>query len=233
MHHRSSGRRSRRARLPANGLASILFLSIVCAGVSGNAISAASEEAAADVAYVEGVTGRILLSAPGRPTLLDTLDLIGEQARLDLQAGSELRLCHYRTQQLVLLKGPAQVTVARDGVTVGNTAAPASGACAAPVLSLFQGGVTFRSSALKTVNVSLRPSIKIIDRSAQPSLRAALWDGEQRNVLMRFESDLAQPVLDDGHAYVLVVERGDRSEYRLRLQAGAKNVTGPLMVVVR
>jgi hypothetical protein len=232
MQLRTSAQHRRGARLPANILTSALFV-MIGAAVVGNSMPAASEEAPAEVAYVEGVTGRVLLSAPGRPTLLDVLDLLGEQARLDLQAGSELRLCHYRTQRLVVLKGPAQATVSRDGVTVGNAAAPAAGACAAPVVSIFQGGATFRSAALKTVNVPLRPSIKIVDRSAQPALRAALWDGEQRNVVMRFESDLARPILDDGHAYVLVVERGDRSEYRLRLQAGATTVTGPLMVVVR
>lgn len=226
-------RRWRGARVASQRASAALLLSLACAGLVGNATPAASEEAMAEVAYAEAVSGRVLLSAGARPELVDTLDLIADQARLDLQAGSELRLCHYRTQRLIVLKGPAQATVSREGVTIGGAAAPAGGTCAAPAMSLFQGGVTFRSSALKTVNVPLRPSIKIIDRSGQPSLRVTLWDGEQRSVVMRFESDLARPILEDGQAYLLVIERGDRSEFKMRLQAATKNVSGPVMVVVR
>ena len=46
----------------------------------------AAQGAAADVAYVETVRGRVVASAQGGPTLLDALDIISDPTRLDLQA---------------------------------------------------------------------------------------------------------------------------------------------------
>ena len=59
----------------------------------------AAQEAAADVGYVEDVSGRVVAFAQGKPTLLDALDVISDRTRLDLQANSELRICHYPTAQ--------------------------------------------------------------------------------------------------------------------------------------
>ena len=49
----------------------------------------------AEVALVESVSGRIVAFAAGKPTLLDALDVVSEGTQLDLQASSELRICHY------------------------------------------------------------------------------------------------------------------------------------------
>ncbi len=66
-----------------------------CAGfglVTGISQSIGQEPAATEVAYVEGVRGRAVAMAQGRPTLLDTLDPLSDKTQIDLLANSELRL---------------------------------------------------------------------------------------------------------------------------------------------
>jgi hypothetical protein len=220
-----------RLSTPVELLTAALLLSIL--GVGLRPTPSAAEEAAADVAYVEDVSGRVIASVQGKPTLLDALDLIGERTRLDLQANSEVRICHHRTQRLFALKGPLRASVSRDGVTVENGKAASAGSCAAPVVSIFQGGVALRSAGVRTMEVPLRPSIKVVDHSTRPIRRIALWDGEQRKVLATFDRDTARPILDDGQSYILVVGRGDGSEFKLKLLGNAGTRTGPLILVLR
>jgi hypothetical protein len=212
----------------AKRLTAALLLSITGAGL-GPVPGAAQE---AEVAYVAEVSGRVIASAQGKPTFLDALDLIGERTRLDLQANSEIRICHYRTQRLFALKGPLRASVSREDVTVENGKATVAGSCVAPVVSVFQGGVALRSAGVKTIEVPLRPSIKALDQT-RPIRRIALWDGEQRKLLATFDRDTAQPILDDGQTYVLVVGRGDGNEFKLKLSAKAGTRTGPLILVLR
>jgi hypothetical protein len=84
-----------------------LLLSAICA-VAGPGYAAAQDNVAqgkvADVAYVEYVSGRVVAFSAGKPTLLDPLDVVSDRTRLDLQANSELRICHYQTRQLLTLK---------------------------------------------------------------------------------------------------------------------------------
>ncbi len=110
MQLRASAQRQRGDRLPSDILTSALFV-MICAGVVGNSMPAAGEEAPAEVAYVEGVTGRVLLSAPGRPTLLDVLDLLSEQAPL----GSAGR----QRAAAVSLSDAAAVRAERSGASHG------------------------------------------------------------------------------------------------------------------
>jgi hypothetical protein len=226
-----------RAKAPARTefVAATLLLSAICMGAGP-----ASAQADADVAYVEGVSGRVVALAEGKPTLLDALDVISDRTRLDLQANSELRICHYPTRQLLTLKGPLRASISRDGVTAENskTAVASAGTCAAPVVSTFQGGVVSRgtsATAVKTanVNVALRPSIRIVNRGPQPIQKVLLLDGDSREVLMVFERNIARPNLGEGQSYVLVVERSDGSEFKMTLQASAVAQTDPLIVVVR
>jgi hypothetical protein len=100
-------------------LMTALRLSVM--GVFLTAGRSAAQESAADVAYVMEVSGRAVASLQGRPSLLDTLDIIRDRTRLDLQANSELRLCHYQTHQLLTLKGPLRASVSSDGVMVENS----------------------------------------------------------------------------------------------------------------
>jgi hypothetical protein len=218
---------------PAEIRRAAVLMALSC--LAGAATSAAAEEAATEVAYVENVSGRAIAFAQGRPVQLDTLDLVTERTRIDLQAASELRLCHYRTQQLFALKGPVQASISREGVTTepGKSAVTAAGPCVAPLLTSYQGGITLRSSAIKSIDVPLRPSIKIIDRGKPPVNRIALWDGESRKILLTFSHDRAQPALDDGQSYVLVVGRSDGSDFKLRLLSKAGNASGPLIVLAR
>jgi hypothetical protein len=216
-------------------VAAALLLTAACMGAGP---AAAQDDA--DVAYVEGISGRVVALAEGKPTLLDALDVISDRTRIDLLANSELRICHYPTRQLLTLKGPLRASISRDGVTAENskTAVASAGTCAAPVVSTFQGGVVSRgtgATAVKTanMNVALRPSIRIVNRGPQPIQKVLLLDGDSREVLMVFERNIARPNLAEGQSYVLVVERNDGSEFKMTLQASAVAQTDPLIVVVR
>jgi hypothetical protein len=115
-------------------------------GAAAGISQSAAQEVAGDVAYVEGVSGRVVAFSRGRPVLLDVLDTIIDRTRLDLQPQSELRICHYGTQRLVILKGPARASISADGVIAesGHAINAAAGICATPVASRFQGGLVSR-----------------------------------------------------------------------------------------
>src|SRR5262245_59760926 len=103
--HRGNGKKVlTNAPTLAECMLAALVLPAVALGLSTSPAHAASDDA--DVAYVAEVSGRVVASSQGKPTLLDTLDIISAHTRLDLQANSELRICHYRSQQLLSLKGP-------------------------------------------------------------------------------------------------------------------------------
>jgi hypothetical protein len=214
-------------------IAAALLFSAMGVGV-GPAHSAA-QEIAADVGYVEDVSGRVVAFAHGKPTLLDALDVISDRTRLDLQANSELRICHYPTRQLLTLKGPLRASVSRDGVTAENSKAvvASTGSCVPPVISTFQGGIVSRGTGVKTTNVPLQPNIKVVNRGAQPIRRIALWDGDAQQLLVTFDRDTARPVLDEGQSYLLVVERNDGSEFKMMLKASAVTQAEPLIVLLR
>ena len=218
-------------------LTALLLLSAIGAG-AGPAYAAAQDAAqgnVADVAYVEDVSGRVVAFSAGKPTLLDALDVVSDRTRLDLQANSELRICHYQTRQLLTLKGPLRASISVDGVVVENakTALAGAGSCAAPVVSTFQGGIVSRGTAMKTMSVPLRPSIAVVNRSAEPIRKIALWDSDSQRILMTFDRAAARPILDEGQSYLLVVERNDGSEVRVMLQPTASTQADPLILVVR
>ena len=218
-------------------LAALLLLSAIGAG-AGPAYAAAQDAAqgnVADVAYVEDVSGRVVAFSAGKPTLLDALDVVSDRTRLDLQANSELRICHYQTRQLLTLKGPLRASISLDDIVVENakTALAGAGSCAAPVVSTFQGGIVSRGTAMKTMSVPLRPSIAVVNRSAQPIRKIALWDSDSQRILMTFDRAAARPILDEGQSYLLVVERNDGSEVRVILQPSAATQADPLSLVVR
>ena len=143
--------------------AALLFSAM---GAGAGPAHSATQEIAADVGHVEDVSGRVVAFSQGKPTLLDALDVISDRTRLDLQANSELRLCHYPTSKLLTLKGPLRASISRDGVTVENSKAvvAATGSCVAPVVSTFQGGIVSRGTGVKTTNVPLQPNIKVVNR---------------------------------------------------------------------
>lgn len=225
----------RRCRGMASSVVGSVAAMLLLAAVDGTAAPALAQQATADVAYVEDVNGRVVAFAQGKPILLNPLDTISDRTRLDLQANSELRICHYPTRQFLTLKGPLTASISRDGVTADNnkTAVAATGPCVAPVVSTVQGGLISRGAGTAVKSVSLQPNIRVVNRGAQPIRQAVLWDGDARNILMRLERDAARPTLQDGQFYVLVVERGDGSEFKMTLQARA-DTTGddPVIVVV-
>jgi len=90
---------------------------LLLAAVDGTAAPALAQQATADVAYVEDVSGRVVAFAQGKPILLNAFDTISDRTRLDLQANSELRICHYPTRQFLTLKGPLTASISRDVFT--------------------------------------------------------------------------------------------------------------------
>jgi hypothetical protein len=193
-----------------------------------------AQQAVADVAYVEDVTGHVVAFSQGKPILLNALDTISDRTRLDLQANSELRICHFPTRQFLTLKGPLKASVSQDGVTADNkkATATATGPCVAPVVSTVQGGLVSRSAGVKAVSVPLQPHLRLVNRGTQPIGKAVLWDGDFRNELTRFERDAARPTLQDGQFYVVVVERSDGSELKVLLQASGTTRAAPVILVV-
>jgi hypothetical protein len=196
----------------------------------------AAQTAASDVAYVESVSGRVLAMVQGKPTLLDTLDMIDERTRLDLLANSELRLCHYRLQRMLTLKGPLRASVTATGVTAenGKELSASTETCARPAISNIQGGFIARTAAVTPTKVALRPTIKVVNKSTTNGIRdIALWDSGQQTIVASFERAAARPILNEGQSYVLVVGRNDGTEFKLILQATPQVEARTLIVIVR
>ena len=128
-----------------------VVLSAICLGGGAGISSSAAEEAAANVGYVVAVSGRVVALARGTPVLLDTLDSISDRTMLDVLTNSELRLCHYRMQRILMLRGPARATISAEGVRAeaGKAVEASTETCAAPVVSRFQGGILTRGAAFK------------------------------------------------------------------------------------
>jgi hypothetical protein len=69
-----------------------------------------------NVAAVETVSGHVVAFARGKPALLQNDDIISDHTELDLKPNSELRICHYRANRLLRLRGPARASVSADGL---------------------------------------------------------------------------------------------------------------------
>ena len=210
-------------------------MSLIGLGGASTMSGSWAQDAVADVAYVEAVTGNVVAATQGKPGLLDVLDVISDRTRLDLTANSDLRLCHYQLRKLVAMKGPLRASVSAAGVTLenGKAVAPTSESCSVPVVSTLQGGFVSRNIAFTATNVPLRPSIKVVNQGTKTIRQVALWDAKRQTLLATFQRNTARPLLEDGQSYVLVVEQGDGSELKMTLQAVAGTSTGPLIVVVR
>src|SRR5262245_62492665 len=216
-------------------LRALAALSVVGLGVTGESSPLAAQSGASEVAYVETVSGRVVAFAKGKPILLDVLDLVRDGTALTLQADSEIRLCHYRLGKFLNLKGPLRASITAAGLTTedGRPVAASTDSCAAPVLSLVQGGVVSRKVAFTTVDVSLRPIIKVVNEGKSPIRQVALWDDLHQNIVMTFEGNTARPKLDADRSYQLVVEQGDGNEAKITLKASAATRSGPLILSVR
>ena len=197
---------------------------------------AAAQSIAHDVAYVEGVRGRVFAASEGTPALLDPLDMVSERTQLDLRSNSELRICHFVTRALLTLRGPLHAVVSAAGVTAENGAPIKSKSvepCAAPSVSIFQGGLVSRATAAPSTKVPLRANIKVTNRGTQPIRRVALWDSQRQIPLINFQGNAVQSTLLDGESYRLTVELGDGREFELILWADAAAARVPLIVIVR
>jgi hypothetical protein len=235
MHNRSPDFCRRNATAAAAVKFVVAAVSAIGLALGSGISRSAAQGAPSEVAYVEAVSGRVVATAQGGPMLLDALDIVSDRTRLDLQANSELRICHYRTRKLLTLTGPLRASVSASGVTAesGPAIAVSAEPCAAPVVSTFQGGIVSRTIAVTTTNVPLRPSIKVVNHGTKPIRQISLWDGLQQKMPVAFEHNAARPVLDDGQTYLLVIEQSDNSELKMMLRAVAGARSGPLIVVVQ
>jgi len=122
---------------------SVLALSSMWVG----SVEAGPTYSATEVAYVSEVSGRVVAFMEGRPTLLDALDVVADQTRLDLLANSELRVCHSQTNRVFVLKGPLTAMISQKGVIAdnGKRAIVSAETCAAPTVSRHQGGFISRA----------------------------------------------------------------------------------------
>jgi len=151
--HRNQGHRlSSAVKLNA----AVLLWSAMALGIAPT--TAVAQDAAADVAYVESVGGRVVAFSLGKPALLEALDIIHDKTQVDVLAKSELRICHYQSRQLLTLTGPLKASISRNGVTVDNAKGTVASAesCMPPVASTYIGGILSRG--LKTTDVSLPDS---------------------------------------------------------------------------
>jgi hypothetical protein len=216
-------------------LKAALLASTLGVGLGLGISQAAAQASPTEVAYVEAVRGRVIASSQGKPALLEALDTVGDRTQLDLQANSELRICHYPTRKLLTLHGPLRASVSPSGVTAENGAAlkGPSETCAAPLVSTFQGGLVTRTASMASINVPLRAGIKVVNRGTQTIRRIVLWDSQHQTVLMNFNGNAARPTFQNGESYLLAVERSDGGEFNLLLRADAATETAPLIVVIR
>jgi hypothetical protein len=122
--------------------ASAVALALMVWGV----VPLAAQEASRDVAFVEAATGKVVALASGAPALLGPLDVITDRTRVDLMAGSELRICHYLTARFLTVKGPARIMVSANGVIVeaGKAADVSRETCNPPQATNAQGGIVAR-----------------------------------------------------------------------------------------
>jgi len=140
--------RKRALRGAGTILAAIVVSTFALGGATGISQSAA-QEAAAEVAYIESVNGRVVGFSRGKPVLLEALDTLNERTRLDLQINSEVRICHLRTHRVLTLTGPARALISADGVAAesGQAVAASTATCAEPIVSKHQGGLVSRGVA--------------------------------------------------------------------------------------
>jgi hypothetical protein len=145
------GCNARKSTMAAGMIRVAAVLSAMGLGATAGIPQSAAQEAAADAGYVEAVSGPVVAFARGRPVLLHTLDVISDRTRLDLQANSELRICHYRTQRFLTLRGPSRATISADGVTAeaGKAIVASAEPCGAPAAPKLQGGLLSRGATSK------------------------------------------------------------------------------------
>jgi hypothetical protein len=124
-------------------LASKLGVGLI-AGLGSTA--AAAQSTGAEVAHVLGVRGFVLAGSQGQQSPLDVLDTIRDRTRIDLEANSELRICHYRTRTLLTLRGPLRAVVSAGGLAVDDTApvGRSQEPCSAPTMATVHGGLVTR-----------------------------------------------------------------------------------------
>jgi hypothetical protein len=142
-----SGRNRRRSAMTAGLARTALVLSILGLGATGSISPSVAQTAGAEIGYVAAMSGPAVVLA-ANPVLLDPLDVIRDRDQLDLPAGSELRFCHYPTEQLVTLKGPLRASVSTHGITAenGRPLDLAATPCLAPRISKRQGGLVARGA---------------------------------------------------------------------------------------
>ncbi|HEY1363678.1 MAG TPA: hypothetical protein VGF60_15655 [Xanthobacteraceae bacterium] len=222
---RAGAPRSGICRRIATGSASLL-------GLLSSIAASPAQPRAIDVAYVEATSGRATASLGETKSVLEPLDPIYDGTRLELAAGAEARICHYRQGRQITLQGPLQAVVSTGGITADRGAVDASGAsCAAPAISVLPGGLPLRAAPRK-ISVALQPRIKVVNRSTQAPVSAVLWDRAHATAVARFDRGVAQPQLSEGKTYFLAVTLPGAATREIALEANAALGKSTLIVVL-
>jgi hypothetical protein len=201
-----------------------------------NAPGVGAQSGVPEIAYVEAVTGRVVISAQGRESELELLDTISAGAQLSLEKGAQLRICHYGLHELIALKGPLKGSVSRGGILAenGQSIASSGRGCTEPVVSTVQGGIAFRSAGgPPSARVPLRPSIKLLNTGGLQIRRAGLWDSNRERQVAAFDKSIARPSLEDGAVYQLVIEFANGTERILSLRASVDSVATAVIIMIR
>lgn len=111
----------------------------------GAGISAAAAQTT-NVAHVVAVQGLVLVGS-SEPAFVEPLDIIHDRTRLELRAGSELRICHYPTRTALIVRGPTKLEVSAGGLAVEDVRAVDGSRepCNQPAMATVQGGLMSRS----------------------------------------------------------------------------------------
>ncbi|MFL6799374.1 MAG: hypothetical protein ACJ8F3_18410 [Xanthobacteraceae bacterium] len=214
----------------SHATAALVFSALLLAAASSRS---EAQQPSSDVAYVEDVQGRVFTISKGRFTQLEALDIVDERAELVLEDRSQLRLCHYRQGKLIRLNGPGRAEILRTGVVTPGTWTTDPEACAAPIVSSYQGGIVTRSFGPgETTQVSERPTIKIVNKR-EPLRNIVLMDGADRARALNLDQKVLTPILEHGKSYHLVLQQSGGGLIDVALQASRQANTGPLIVVIR
>jgi len=211
-----------------------LAVGLACLSLPAALLAGAAQAQGADVAFVEAVAGHVTASYFGADRDLDALDTVNASTQVEVDAGSELRLCHYGVRQLLTIKGPVKATVTQAGVDLGSgkVLAYSGTGCAAPVVSTVQGGIVFRN-ALTPPTIGLAPRLKISLQEGATIRHAVLWDGKREKALAEFQGLTLQPKLEDGAAYLLVIDLDRGGQQTTSFRASAASRENTLILVVR
>jgi hypothetical protein len=203
----------------------------------GMAVPLATAAGAAEVAYVDEVSGAPAIMAGDGSAPVVALDILSPDQALVLPPGSRVRLCHYGVKSIYDLAGPMKVTVTASGVlsAEGEILVPGPQVCSEPAVSILQGGVVFRGTKGDGApRITPSPRIRIVAPAAAGLRTVRIEDNLSGGTVAEFRSGLARPRLQAGRIYRVVAElaSGEKRTVFLRAAEGP-DARDTLLLILR